>query len=169
MRQSPGHKRWVLKFGPIVARNLREIRPKAYTRWHLDEMVISIAGRQMYMWRAVDSEGEVLEILVQPQRDKAAAVRLLRKLLRRQGFVPTVIVTDKLSYGAALREIGFSGDCVPTIERRPRIRRFDDANERCKPSTQHSRPEIVGGLDICSRHGVSITCKNHCDMEACVG
>jgi putative transposase len=72
--------------------------------------VVSIAGRQMYMWRAVDSEGEVLEILVQPQRDKAAAVRLLRKLLRRQGFVPTVIVTDKLrSYSAALREIGFSG------------------------------------------------------------
>jgi transposase-like protein len=64
----------------------------------------------MYMWRAVDSEGEVLETLVQPQRDKAAAVRLLRKLLRRQSFVPTVIVTDKLrSYGAALREIGFSG------------------------------------------------------------
>jgi transposase-like protein len=64
----------------------------------------------MFMWRAVDSEGEVLEILVQPQRDKAAALRLLRKLLRRQGFVPTVIVTDKLrSYGAALREIGFSG------------------------------------------------------------
>jgi hypothetical protein len=69
-----------------------------------------IAARQMYMWRAVDSEGEVLEILLQPQRDKAAAVRLLRKLLRRQGFVPAVIVTDKLrSYGAALREIGFSG------------------------------------------------------------
>ena len=64
----------------------------------------------MYMWRAVDSEGEVLEILVQPQRDKAAALRLLRKLLRRQGFVPKAIVTDKLrSYGAALREIGFSG------------------------------------------------------------
>jgi putative transposase len=75
-----------------------------------DEMVVSIARHQMYMWRAVDSEGEVLEILVQAQRDKAAAVRLLRKLLRRQGFVPTVIVTDKLrSYGAALRESGFSG------------------------------------------------------------
>jgi putative transposase len=83
---------------------------QAYTRWHLDEMVVSIAGRQLYMWRAVDSEGEVLEILVQPQRDKAAAVRLLSKLLRRQGVVPTVIVTDKLRfYGAALREIGFSG------------------------------------------------------------
>jgi IS1 family transposase len=65
-------------------------------------MVVSIAGRQMYMWRAVDSEGEVLEILVQPQRDKVAALRLLRKLRRHQGFVPTVIVTDKLrSYGAA--------------------------------------------------------------------
>ena len=62
-----------------------------------------------YRWRAVDGEGEVLEILVQPRRDKAAALRLLRKLLRRQGFVPTVVVTDKLrSYGAALREIGFS-------------------------------------------------------------
>jgi putative transposase len=64
-------------------------------------MVVSIAGRQMYMWRAADSEGEVLEILVQPQRDKAAALRLLRKLFRRKGFVPTVIVTDKLrSYRA---------------------------------------------------------------------
>ena len=103
-------RRWVLKFGPIIAKNLRAIRPKPHSRWHLDEMMVSIAGRQMYMWRAVDSEGEVLEILVQPQRDKIAALRLLRKLLRRQGFVPTVIVTDKLrSYGAALREIGFSG------------------------------------------------------------
>ena len=64
----------------------------------------------MYTWRAVDCEGEGLEILVQPQRDKVAALRLLRKLLRHQGLVPTVIVTDKLrSYGAALREIGFSG------------------------------------------------------------
>ena len=67
-------------------------------------------GTKLYMWRALDSEGEVLEILVQAQRDKAAAVRLLRKLLQRQGFVPTVIVTDKLrSFGAALRESGFSG------------------------------------------------------------
>jgi transposase-like protein len=100
----------VLKFGPLIAKNLRKIRPQAYTRWHLDEMVVSLSGKQMYMWRAVDSEGEVLEILVQPQRDKAAALRLFRKLFRRQGFVPTVIITDKLrSYGAALREIGFSG------------------------------------------------------------
>ena len=99
MRQSAP---WVLKFGPLIAKNLRTIRPKAYTRWHLDEMVVSLSGNQMYMWNAVDAEGEVLEILVQPRRDKAAALRLLLKLLRCQGFVPTVIVTDKLrSYGAA--------------------------------------------------------------------
>ena len=73
-------------------------------------MVVSLSGKQMYMWRAVDGEGEVLDTLVQPRRDKAAALRFLRKLLRRQGFVPTVIVTDKLrSYGAALRELGFLG------------------------------------------------------------
>ena len=70
----------------------------------------TIAQEKQIPVRAVDSEGEVLEMLVQPQRDKAAALRLLKKRLRRQGFVPTVIVTDKLrSYGAALREIGFSG------------------------------------------------------------
>src|SRR5262249_10063506 len=95
-------RRWVLKFGPVIAKNLRTIRPKAYTRWHLDEMVVSLSGNQMYMWSAVDAEGEVLERLVQPRRDKAAALRLPLKLLRCQGFVPTVIVTDKLrSYGAA--------------------------------------------------------------------
>src|SRR5712671_5901343 len=127
-------RRWVLKFGPIIAKNLRAIRPKPHSRWHLDEMMISIAGRQMYMWRAVDSEGEVLEILVQPQHDKAAALRLLRKLLRRQGFVPKVIVTDKLrSYGAALREIGFSGLHEQGLRANNRaVSRLDDANERCK-------------------------------------
>ena len=59
-------------------------------------LVVSLPGKQMYLWRAVDGEGEVLEILVRPRRDKVAAMRLLRKLLRRQGFVPTVIITDKL-------------------------------------------------------------------------
>src|ERR1700745_3926780 len=73
-------RRWVLKFGPAIAKNLRKSRPQSYTRWHLDEMVVSLPGKQMYMWRAVDSEGEVLDILIQPRRDKAAAMRLLRKL-----------------------------------------------------------------------------------------
>jgi putative transposase len=76
--------RWVLKFGPVIACNLRRGRPIPHDQWHLDEMVVSIAGRRMYMWRAVDSEGEVLEVLVQPRRDRAAALKLLRRLLKRR-------------------------------------------------------------------------------------
>src|SRR5258707_9098077 len=103
-------RRWVLKFGPEIACNLRRGRSIPHDQWHLDEMVVSIAGRRMYMWRAVDSEGEVLEGLVQPRRDPAAALKLLRKLLKRQGFVPTGIVTDTpRSYNAPLQVIGFSG------------------------------------------------------------
>ena len=72
-------------------------------------MVIRIAGKHMYLWRAVDHEGEVLEILVQRRRDKRAAVRLMRKLLRKQGFAPKKVTTDKLgSYGAAVRHLGLS-------------------------------------------------------------
>jgi transposase-like protein len=103
-------RRWVLKFGPMVAQNLRRGRGATRDRWHLDEMVVSIAGRHLYMWRAVDSEGEVLDMLVQPRRDKAAALKLFKKLLKRQGFVPRIMVTDKLgSYRAALQVLGFSG------------------------------------------------------------
>jgi putative transposase len=100
-------RRWVLKFGPAFARNLRRLRPRPADTWHLDEMVVSIQGRRMYLWRAVDSEGEILDLLVQPRRDKVAALRLLRKLLKKQGYAPTVLVTDKLpSYSCARRELG---------------------------------------------------------------
>ena len=103
-------RRWVLKFGPAVAQKLRHARPKPDGRWHIDEMVVLINGQQMYLWRAVDSEGEVLHMLVQPRRDKAAAMKLLRKLLKRSALPPHVIVTDKLrSCGAALRQLGFTG------------------------------------------------------------
>ena len=69
---------WVLKFGPAIARALRRCRPRPSDRWHLDEMVVRIAGRHMYLWRAVDHEGEVLEILVQRRRDKCATLKLMR-------------------------------------------------------------------------------------------
>jgi putative transposase len=102
-------RRWVLKFGPAFARNLRRPRPQPADTWHLDEMMVSIRGRYMYLWRAVDSEGEILDVLVQPKRDKAAALKLVRKLLRKQGYAPRVLVTDKLrSYGAARRDLGLS-------------------------------------------------------------
>jgi putative transposase len=67
-------RRWVLKFGPGFARRLRRSRPRPSDRWHLDEMVVRIAGKRMYLWRAVDHEGEVLDMLVQRRRDKRAAL-----------------------------------------------------------------------------------------------
>jgi putative transposase len=95
-------RRWVLKFGPLLARRLRQRRPWPGNRCHLDEMVVRITGKRMYLWRAVDQEGEILDILVQPRRDKRAAVRLMRK----HGFAPRVAVTDKLrSYGAAFQAL----------------------------------------------------------------
>jgi len=98
---------WVIKFGPIIAANLRRRRPPPTGRWHLDEMVVRIAGRRMYLWRAVDDEGEVLDVLVQNRRNKHAALKLLRKLLRSQGIHPETITTDKLaSYRAAAKALG---------------------------------------------------------------
>jgi len=102
-------RRWVLKFGAIYAGNLRKQRPRPSGQWHLDEVFISINGKHSYLWRAVDNEGEVLEILVQSRRNKRAALKLMRKLLKKQGFIPDVIVTDKLpSYAAALRDLNLS-------------------------------------------------------------
>ena len=99
-------RRWVLRFGPRFARELRRRRPRPTAKWHLDEMAVIISGRQFWLWRAVDEEGEVLDLLVQRRRDKAAAVQLMRKLLKKQGFAPEVLVTDKLrSYNAAKSEM----------------------------------------------------------------
>jgi transposase-like protein len=102
-------RRWVLKFGPLFARELRRRRHRPTSRWHLDEMGVLIGGKQFWLWRAVDDEGEVLDLLVQRRRDKNAAVKLMRKLLKKQGFAPDVLVTDKLrSYGAAKAALGLS-------------------------------------------------------------
>ena len=100
---------WTLKFGRLYAHNLRRSRPTPTGRWHLasgiwhlDEMVVKIRGQRMYLWRAVDDEGEVLDVLVQKRRNKDAAMKLLRKLLKNQGVHPESITTDGLaSYRAA--------------------------------------------------------------------
>jgi putative transposase len=100
---------WILKFGPQIAANLRRCRSQPTDRWHLDEMFVRIGGRKMWLWRAVDDEGEVLDVLVQKRRNKLAALKLLRKLLRNQGVHPEAITTDKLSsYGAAVRDLGLA-------------------------------------------------------------
>jgi putative transposase len=99
-------RQWVLKLGPAIARRLRQGRPRPSPRWHLDEMVVRIAGERMYLWRAVDDEGEILDVLVQQGRDELAALKLMRKLLKKLGFMPEAIVTDRLkSYSSAFRDL----------------------------------------------------------------
>ena len=101
---------WVNKFGPLIAASLRRRRGPPTGRWHLYEMVVNIAGRRMYLWRAVDDEGEVLDVLVQKRRNARAALKLLRRLLKNQGVAPETITTDKLSsYASALQKAGMAG------------------------------------------------------------
>ena len=100
---------WVDKFGPLMAANLRRRRGTPTGRWHLDEVVVKIAGRRMYLWRAVDDEYEVLDVLVQKRRNIHAALKLLRKLLKNQGMHPEMITTDKLASDlAAARDLGLT-------------------------------------------------------------
>jgi putative transposase len=102
-------RRWVNHFGPIIAADLRKRRPRPHSIWHMDEVYLKIGGRMVYLWRAVDAEGEVLDVLVQSKRNKHAAMKLMRKLLRKYGFVPDQLVTDDLrSYGAAAHELGIA-------------------------------------------------------------
>src|SRR6202451_2945545 len=102
-------RRWVNHFGPMIAADLRSRRPKPHTTWHLDEVYLKIDGRMVYLWRAVHAEGEVLDVLVQSRRNKRAALKLMRKLLKKYGFLPETLVTDDLrSYHAAARELGIA-------------------------------------------------------------
>lgn len=99
-------RRWCDKFGQLYAAKLKRRRPQLGDKWHLDEVFLTINGVQHYLWRAVDQQGAVIDILVQPKRDRFAAMRFFRKLLRTTGRLPRVILTDKLrSYGAAKRVV----------------------------------------------------------------
>jgi putative transposase len=99
-------RRWAEKFGREYANRIRQRAPRPGDRWHLDEVVITSAGKRHWLWRAVDQDGFVLDILVQGRRDRKAAKRLLRKLLKKSAMAPRVMITDKLgSYGAARRDM----------------------------------------------------------------
>ena len=99
-------RRWCDKFGKQYANGLRRRRARIGDKWHLDEVFLKINGVQHYLWRAVDQYGAVIDILVQPKRDRYAAIRFFRKLLQDTRRQPRVIITDKLgSYGAAKRVI----------------------------------------------------------------
>jgi putative transposase len=106
-------RQWALKFGQGFANQIRRGLPAPGDKWHLDEVVIAIAGEKHWLWRAVDQNGIVLDILVQSRRNATAAKRLLRKLLNKQGITPRVMITDRLaSFGAAKQEI------MPGVEHR---------------------------------------------------
>jgi transposase-like protein len=114
---------------------------RADVRWHLDEFFVSINGKRMYLWRAVDCEGEVLDVLVQSRRNKQAALKLMRKLLKSQGFCPTAVVTDKLpSYGAALSDLGMKARHITggrmNNRAENRICRYGCENDACNVSSQ---------------------------------
>jgi putative transposase len=123
-------RQWCLKFGQTYANELRRRRPRCGDKWHMDEMVLTIQGKKHYLWRAVDQDGNVLDILVQSRGHTKAAKRFFRKLLRGLQYVPRVIITDKLkSYGAAKREI------LPGVEHRQHKR----LNNRAENSHQPTR------------------------------
>src|ERR671917_659273 len=123
-------RRWAFKFGEEFANRIRRRLPCAGDKWHLDEVAIRIAGVRHRLWRAVDQTGMVLDVLVQKRRDKRAAERLLRKLLKRQCRAPRVMITDKLgSYAAARQEL------MPGVEHR----RHKGLNNRAENSHQPTR------------------------------
>src|SRR3954462_14351706 len=123
-------RQWARKFGQQFANQIRRRLPRVGDKWHLDEVVLQIAGVKHWLWRAVDQTGVVLDVLVQRRRDKQAAKRLLRKLLKRQMRPPRVMITDKLaSYGVAKREI------MPSVEHR----KHKGLNNRAENSHQPTR------------------------------
>ena len=132
-------RQWCLKFGQDFANTIRRRQGRPGDTWYLDEVYITMSGVQHYLWRAVDQDGDVLDILVQKRRDKRAAKRFFRKLLKGLRYCPRKMVTDKLgSYGAAHREIMLGVEHVqgkrennraevshqPTRQRERQMRRF---------------------------------------------
>jgi putative transposase len=127
-------RQWALKFGQEFANGIRRRLPRFGDKWHLDEVAIRIRGVQHWLWRAVDQTGLVLDVLVQSRRDKRAAKRLLRKLLKRQGRTPRVMITDKLpSYGAAKKDV------MPSVEHRQHKRLNNRAENSHQPTRQRER------------------------------
>src|SRR6202521_4923564 len=121
---------WCLKFGGAYTKRIRSRRGRLGDRWHLDEVFLRINGKLQYLWRAVDQDGEVLDILVQSRRNKRAAKKFFRKLLKGLQYVPRVIVTDKpRSYAAAKAEV------MPSVEHQQQGR----PNNRAENSHQLTR------------------------------
>jgi putative transposase len=162
-------RQWALKFGQEFANIIRRRLPRPGDTWHLDEVVLKIAGKTHYLWRAVDPDGVVLDVLVQSRRNTKAAKRLLRKLLKRQCRAPRVMITDKLrSYGAAKKEImpgvehrqhkGLNNRAEnsrqPTRRRERQMKRFKSARHAQRFLSAH---DPINNLFLLPRHRMSAT------------
>ena len=127
-------RRWGRKHGPDYARRIRRKQPSRNDVWHLDEVVITIAGERHWLWRAVDQDGYVLDEIVQARRNTKAAKRLLTRLLKKQGMPPKRMITDKLrSYGAARRQV------MPNVEHRSHKRLNNRAENSHVPLRKRER------------------------------
>jgi putative transposase len=127
-------RQWCRKFGQQYANQLRRRCPQRGDKWHLDEVFLTIRGERHYLWRAVDQDGQVLDILVQRRRDRKAAKTFFRKRLKGCQYVPRVIITDQLkSYGAAKREL------LPGVEHRQHRYLNNRAENSHQPTRQRER------------------------------
>ncbi len=160
-------RQWCRKFGTEYARNLKRRGGRLGDTWFLDEVFVNIQGQRQYLWRAIDQDGGVIDILVQPRRDRKAAERFFRKLLKGQGAEPVLLVTDKLrSYGAAHRttmpsvrhdtsqyannraEVSHQ----PTRQRERKMRRFKSPGQAQRFLSAHG---VIRNLFRVGRHLVS--------------
>ncbi|TQE19229.1 IS6 family transposase [Streptomyces ipomoeae] len=127
-------RRWCARFGQRYTSALRRRQPRPDGTWHLDEVFTKIHGERKYLWRAVDQDGNVLDVLVQNRRDKAAARRFLRRLMKKTRTVPRAIITDRLhSYGAAHHEV------MPSVEHRQSKYLNNRAENSHQPTRQRER------------------------------
>ncbi len=160
-------RQWCRKFGTEYARKLKRRGGRLGDTWFLDELFVTIQGKRQYLWRAVDQDGDVIDILVQPRRDRKAAERFFRKLLKGQGAEPVLLVTDKLrSYGAAHRTTmpsvrhdtsqyannGAEVSHQPTRQRERQMRRFKSPGQAQRFLSAHA---VIQNLFRVGRHLVS--------------
>jgi putative transposase len=157
---------WCLKFGPEFSRRLRKKRGRLGDIWHVDELFVKIQGQQMYLWRAVDQDGDTLDILVTKRRNWRAAKRFFRKVLKGQGEVPWKVVTDRLkSHPAAHRDV------FPSVEHRTgqyENNRAECSHQRTREQERQMRRFLLSAerSEEINEAGSAIPCRSRSDSES---